>query len=67
MRIKGIHSLAFAAALIALAVASPSALLAQMTRAERDMARERAEIRNGGDMAFEPLEKKPKRIIIFFR
>ena len=61
MRIKGIHSLAFAAAFIALAVASPSALLAQMTHAEREMARERAEIRNGGDMAFEPLEKKPKR------
>ena len=61
MRIKGIHSLAFTAALIALAVASPSTLFAQMTHAERDMARERAEIRNGGDMAFEPLDKKPKR------
>lgn len=61
MRIKGIHTRILATALLALAAASPSALLAQMTHAERDMARERAEIRNSGNMAMEPLEKKPKR------
>jgi TolA-binding protein len=61
MRIKGIHMQAMAAALLALAAASPSALFAQMTHAEREMARDRTEIRNSGGMAFEPLEKKPKR------
>ena len=61
MRIKGIHLLTFAAALFALAAALPSALLAEMSSADRAMARERAEIRNSGDMALEPLEKKPKR------
>ena len=61
MRIKGIHFSTLAAALLALAASRPSELLAQMTSADRAMARERAEIRNGGDMAFEPLEKKPKR------
>ncbi len=61
MRIKAIPSLHLAAASLALAVALPSALLAEMSSADRAMARERAEIRNGGDMAFEPLDKKPKR------
>ena len=61
MRIKGIHAKSLAAALVALAVALPSALTAEMSSADRAMARERNEIRNGGDMAFEPLEKKPKR------
>ncbi len=61
MRIKGIHTRALAAALLELAAASPSALFAQMTHAEREMARERTEIRNGGNMALEPLEKKPQR------
>lgn len=61
MRIKGIHTRAIAAALLALAAVLPSALLAEMTHAEREMARERTEIRNGGNMAMEPLEKKPKR------
>ena len=61
MRIKGIHLQTLAAALIALAAAAPSALLAEKTSSDRALARERAEIRNGGDMAFEPLEKKPKR------
>ncbi len=61
MRIKGIHTRFLATALLALAAALPSALLAQMTHAERDMARERTEIRNSGNMAPEPLEKKPKR------
>ena len=61
MRIKGIHSRTLAAALLALAVASPSALLGQMSHSEREMARERTEIQNGGNMAFEPLDKKPKR------
>ncbi len=61
MRIKGIHTRALAAALFALVAVSPSALFAQKTHAEREMARERTEIRNGGNMALEPLEKKPKR------
>ena len=61
MRIKGIHAGSLAAALIALAVASSQTLLAEVSSADRAMARERNEIRNGGDMAFEPLEKKPKR------
>ena len=61
MRIKGIHSRTLAAALLALAAASPSTLLGQISRSEREMARERTEIQNGGGMAFEPLEKKPKR------
>ena len=61
MRIKGIHLQPLAAALFALAAATPSTLPAEMTSAEREMARERTEIRNGGDMALEPLEKKPKR------
>ena len=61
MRIKAIPFETLSAALLALAVALPSVLLAEMSSADRAMARERAEIRNGGDMAFEPLEKKPKR------
>ena len=61
MRIKGIHTRTLVAALFALVMALPSALFAQMTHAEREMARERNEIRNGGNMALEPLEKKPQR------
>ena len=61
MRIKAIPFATLSAALLALAVSSPSALRAEMSSADRAMARERAEIRNGGDMAFQPLEKKPKR------
>ncbi len=61
MRIKGIHRSCLAAALLALAAASPRPLAAEMTSADRAMARERSEMRNGGDMAFEPLEKKPRR------
>ena len=61
MRIKGIHAKSVAAALIALAAALPHPLRAELSSADRAMARERNEIRNGGDMAFEPLEKKPKR------
>ncbi len=61
MRIKGIHATPLAAALIALAAALSQVLGAETSSADRAMARERNEIRNGGDMAFEPLEKKPKR------
>ena len=61
MRIKGIHTRTLVAALFALVMTLPSALFAQMTHAEREMARERNEIRNGGNMALEPLEKKPQR------
>ncbi len=61
MRIKAIPFATLSAALLALAVSAPSALRAEMSSTDRAMARERAEIRNGGDMAFQPLEKKPKR------
>ena len=45
MRIKGIHLRTFVAALFALAAALPSTLHAEMSSADRAMARERAEIR----------------------
>ncbi len=61
MRIKAIQFEILAAAFLTLALALPSTVLAATSSADRAMARERAEIRNGGDMAFEPLEKKPKR------